>query len=180
MCSPSERTVIIGIDPAASHLASVTAREGRIGAVQPDLCDTSKVSFGSPWHTTHTGLAMQWAWDILGVARAYGDPVVYLEEPLVGRGGVKSTMVQAFTSGAVQAAFAMEGVPVHLVNVGTWKKEVLGNGRADKPAVMELVRHRWPDAAVATGGDQDLADAAAIAMYGCAQLRLQHRLAGKG
>ena len=162
--------VVIGIDPSSKKLAAVAA----FGTPdRPRLVDwTARRLTTGNWDTSVTALAMEWAWDIIGVARSAGDPVVYLEEPVVGRGGVRSTVVQAFTSGALQGALAYECVPVHLVNVGTWKREVVGNGHASKTDVGRLVRDDWPAAAAAVGSDQDLLDAAAICLYG---LKVQAR-----
>jgi Holliday junction resolvasome RuvABC endonuclease subunit len=79
-------------------------------------------------------------------------------------------MVQAFTSGAVQATMVNEGCTVTMVNVSTWKREVIGNGSASKEDVAQGVRLRWPTFIRGAGGDEDLIDAAAIALWGKSNL----------
>ncbi len=160
--------VIVGIDPASTRLAAATVS----GTPQrPLLLDLTKRQLTTKkWSPESTALAMDWAWDLLGHARSFGDPEVWIEEPVVGR-SPRATVVQAFTSGAVQAALVYEGTPVSLVNVSTWKKE-LGRGSSfpsGKDAVQRLVGSQWPHAAAAADGDQDLIDAIAIALYGLGQ-----------
>ena len=81
----------------------------------------------------------------------------------MGRGGVKSTMVQAFVSGAVQAVLYDLGIGVHLVPVGTWKKATVGKGNATKAEVKQWVEMKYP---TLKGEGQDILDAAALADYG--------------
>ena len=55
------------------------------------------------------------------------------------------------------------------VDVRSWKKDVLGNGKADKAAIMAFAKTRWGDAIT----EQDFADAACIALYGLRRLGKQ-------
>jgi Holliday junction resolvasome RuvABC endonuclease subunit len=48
------------------------------------------------------------------------------------------------------------------IEVPSWKKEVLGNGRADKSQIMTWAKAKYGDIITS----QDLADAAGIANYG--------------
>lgn len=146
------------------------------------LHDHTKVTLGKRWSTELTARAMDWAWDVLGVARAYGDPVVYMEVPVFGRGGVSTALKLGYMAGAIQGAFALEGVGVYLVNVSTWKKE-LARGAAvpvGKPAVAGLVGEQWSDASVAASGDEDLNDAAGVALYGLSVEDIARRMEGEG
>ena len=90
----------------------------------------------------------------------------YIEAPLVGRGGVKSTLVQAYVSGAVQGMLAEDGWVVHLVPVGTWKKQVVGKGNATKEDVAEWAAGRKTGVVTASDNDQDVIDALALVEYG--------------
>lgn len=91
---------------------------------------------------------------------------IFVEAPVVGRGGVRSTLVQAYVSGAIQAAASAYG-GVHLVNVQSWKKAVVGSGRADKQAVKQaIISHGLSDDL-----PQDFYDATAICLYGLAAVR---------
>jgi hypothetical protein len=93
---------------------------------------------------------------------------VFVEQPLVGRGGAHATIVQAQVQGLVLAFAVVCGAAgVYPVNVQTWKKVVVGNGRADKGAVRGWLAEHHPVLSGMAGDDQDLVDAACIALYGC-------------
>ena len=93
-------------------------------------------------------------------------PRVYLEAPVLGRGGPHSTIAQAQVGGAVMAACSEYRCPLVLVNNASWKKQVCGNGRFGKPEIFKAMREVWPEAFELAGGDQDLIDASAIQMFG--------------
>lgn len=102
-------------------------------------------------------------------------PYVFLEAPVVGRGGAYSTIAQANVGGAVMAATAESGGFLRLANVSTWKKVVVGRGNMKKPEVTHAMEVVWPEAYAEADGDQDLIDAAAINIFG--RKRVQLRLA---
>ena len=109
----------------------------------------------------------------------YGEDVainVFIEEPLIGNNR-KYSMQIAQVYGAVLAQLAyhsMEGVrdsrypwvSVYGVNVGTWKKQVLGNGHADKEEIKNYIRVTYDGYADLCGHDQDRYDAACVCLYG--------------
>lgn len=152
-------TVIIGIDPSSIHLAMVvfTPRghfhhEWTLGKkAGADACAAAYA-------------ACEWA------ANEYSEDLAqrhaFIEHPLVGRGGIRTTMVQSFASGAMQAALHQASYSVTLVHQATWKAQVIGSGRADKDEVARSVRHRWPSLYEACAGSQDLIDATAIGILG--------------
>lgn len=90
---------------------------------------------------------------------------LYLEEPVVGRGGAYTTIRQSKVNGAILAAALSGGAEVHGVNNTTWKKSVVGNGNAGKPMIKEWVRLNWEYAYDLAKGDQDVLDAACILRY---------------
>lgn len=93
-------------------------------------------------------------------------PVVYLEEPIMGVGGPGATIPQVYVQGAVMAACSEWETKVHQINNSTWKKRICGNGniaKADIPGVMKDV---WPELYLAAKDQQDLIDAGAIHLYG--------------
>ncbi len=92
--------------------------------------------------------------------------LAFIEAPLVGRGGVRSTLVQAYVNGAVQGMLAEDGWAVHLVPVGTWKKEVVGKGNATKEEVAEWAAARKTGVVTESKNDQDVIDALALCDYG--------------
>jgi len=155
---------VIGIDPSSKKLA---------------LC-VSENGYDSELHTidlpgglySATGAAYREVFSFLDFG---GDLVIYMEAPLVGVGGVHSTVVQAQVGGAVMAAASNFGVPLKLVNVGHWKKTVIGKGNAKKPEIAEWVEKNCPEAYHLAEGDQDLIDAIAIHRYGVLHERLLAR-----
>jgi len=92
---------------------------------------------------------------------------VFVEHPLVGRAGAHATIVQAQVQGIVLGLALRYGAAgAYEVNVKTWKKAIVGNGNADKDKVAQWVRDHQPALAALAGDDQDLLDAACIALYG--------------
>ena len=91
---------------------------------------------------------------------------VFIEQPLMGR-SAHATIVQAQSNGVVQAAATLAGMErVYEVNVRSWKREVIGRGNADKAYIHSWLRSHHPSLADNAGDDQDLTDAAAVALYG--------------
>lgn len=96
----------------------------------------------------------------------YGDLYVFIESPLVGRGGARSTIVQAQMQGVLlSAAKAVGALGVYEVNVQTWKKLLTGAGNANKEEVARWLRlNHIGFSEIASS--QDLVDASCIALYG--------------
>jgi Holliday junction resolvasome RuvABC endonuclease subunit len=101
---------------------------------------------------------------------------IFIEEPVVGRGGAYTTIRQAKANGAMLAGARSGGAHVEGVNNSTWKKSVCGKGNAGKPEIKNWVRDHWPYAYDLCRGDQDLLDAACILLYGEKRLELADRL----
>ena len=94
----------------------------------------------------------------------------WVEDPLIGRGGALTTMKQSYVQGIIRGMLVHAGFTVYGVNVSTWKKDIVGNGHAEKSDVLRAVKVRWPKIEGLVGSDGDLADAAAINLYGQAIL----------
>lgn len=160
--------LIVGVDPSSKTLALVGRNPTTKGFV------VKKAVLG-PRHTPDCCLeALHACHDFLESMEGLGYPMsrnLFLEAPVVGRGGTRSTLVQAYVNGVVQAAFLQAGFTVHLVNVSTWKKDVCGHGHAGKEAVAGVIADKWPAMFRQHGGDQDLLDAAALCIYGSRTLR---------
>ena len=150
---------IVGIDPASTRAAFVAIHGTKFHIVSyPKLGTSGAVACAAAWHATHEFLeSLPWL---------PGRIDAFIEYPVLGRGGFRSTMVQAFTSGAIQGALHEWGCTVHGANVSKWKKVVVGKGNATKPEVAESILRRWPSLHRAADGNEDLCDAAAIALYG--------------
>lgn len=103
--------------------------------------------------------------------------LVAIEAPAMGV-SPRSTILQSFCNGAVQAAVGMGGYEMLLVAPATWKKETIGRGNVDKPTVASWLRSKHPRLADACGRSQDLTDAACLALYGAAILARSARMAG--
>lgn len=158
---------IIGIDPSSKKLAFCLTE----GASSPVFYKKSL-----PEGVLHAaGDAFEGAFLFF---LKHEDAKVFMEAPLVGRSAY-STIIQAQVGGAVLAAASKAKLPVELVNVSSWKKQVIGNGRAQKPDIQEWLRKNWPDAYNHAQGDQDLMDAAAINRYGYQHVRLTDAIVRK-
>ena len=64
---------------------------------------------------------------------------------------------------SVRFACVLNEIPFQTVEVTSWKKHVLGNGRADKSAIKQFAVAKWGEKLITS---QDLADASCIATYG--------------
>jgi hypothetical protein len=156
-----DEQVILGIDPAATKVSFVAITDidffvqhhKRLGKSGGEACN-------SAWHVTNSLL--------FDINQVWPGATIFpfIESPVVGRGGVRSTMVQCFTSGAIQAALHNAGLDTQGANVSSWKKVVTGRGNSTKPEVAKHLRLRWPALYRAAGGNQDIVDAACIALYG--------------
>lgn len=167
---PSDRraVIIIGVDPASTRLALVALLpSGSYVAQKIDNLSGGKKR--SPWSPEACAAAATVTTQFVEVLRRswHSESIhAVVESPVVGRAGPRSTMVQSFTSGAVQSALVQAGATVQLVNVQSWKKDVIGHGHATKADVAEALRLRWPTLHTAAAADEDLLDAAAIALWG--------------
>lgn len=102
--------------------------------------------------------------------RNFEPDLVVIEDVLIGNNR-KYSLQLAQTLGAVLTAVGQEheamgwAEPI-LVNVGKWKKEVIGDGHASKEAVRNYLLERDSAYADLCGSDQDRFDAACIGYYG--------------
>lgn len=95
--------------------------------------------------------------------------VVCIEEPLLGLNrNVQTALKIGRTCGALMGALASVGMErnVYLVPVSEWKAKVIGHGGADKQRVSAWLDENHPEIASICGADQDLRDAACLALYG--------------
>jgi hypothetical protein len=89
--------------------------------------------------------------------------VVFIEEPPM----VRSLRVHGEMHQLVGLVIA-EALLAHsfLVNVKTWKKELIGNGNAPKPFVAQWLKDHHPGYSAICAEDQDLIDATCVALHG--------------
>lgn len=158
---PRSTNVVLGIDPASTHIAFVAIHGDdflvrvakKLGKSGPEACHNAQ---------TMTKEVLLECQEYFGEKEI----VAFYELPVLGRGGFRSTIVQCFTSGAVQATLHEFGIQAHTANVSSWKKAVVGRGNADKGQVAQSLRLRWPALYTAADGNQDAYDAASIAIFG--------------
>lgn len=108
-----------------------------------------------------------------GLAEVIDHDMVFVEEPpLAGRRNIRT-----FAALHQTYALVLSCTPeAYSVEVSTWKKEVVGKGNATKDEVSIWLNEQLPDYSALCGDDQNLADAACIAVYGRAVLdRLRHQ-----
>lgn len=161
MNSNTAESVFLGIDPAASR-ASFVALYGDEHAIfdYPKLGKSGPIACAAGYAAaTEVAEFLAGRWPDVNVA-------AYIESPVVGRGGVRTTMVQCWTAGAILAALHRHEIPVGLANVSSWKKAVVGHGRASKEDVAKVVELRWPAIYEEAAGSQDVLDATCIAHFG--------------
>ncbi len=87
---------------------------------------------------------------------------IYIETPVMGV-NAKALRDQAFVVGMLRHELWLNDLWNSLVDNGTWKKAVLGNGHASKEEIAQYAVQRFPQLA---GESQDIMDAACIALFG--------------
>jgi len=97
------------------------------------------------------------------LAKTFHDEQWYMEGAIVaGVKNLQSTIKVAQTTGLVRTMMPN----VVEVAVSSWKKATVGKGNAKKEDVRLWLDTNHPDMAARCGGNQDLYDAACIAIYG--------------
>ena len=83
-----------------------------------------------------------------------------IEEPIFAQNrNVVRTLSEVV--GAVWGTLCLSDIPTTLVDNGTWKKQILGSGKATKDDILEYAIEKWGD----EFPEQDYADAACVALY---------------
>jgi Holliday junction resolvasome RuvABC endonuclease subunit len=170
-------TAIMGLDPSSKKLAVVTTWSDRVGEFRVDTLALQSDE------ALRTDQAYQWmrtlVHDACSGLQPY-DVFVFQERPVLGKGGIGSTIPQAQVGGAATAGAVSAGAQVNLVNNQTVKKKmVIGN--ASKDQIAFWCREYWPSLYAATldekgNWDQDLCDAAMINRYGAEVVRIRQRI----
>lgn len=127
-------------------------------------------------YTAHSAAAAMEVCDkALSVAEQYITPgmrsYLFIEEPVVAKGGVRSSLVQAYINGTVQGCFVRAGFTVDIIHVSTWKSSLGIPVTGGKPQVLASMEKLYPLDVAICDGDGDLLDAAALARFGCQALQ---------
>lgn len=88
--------------------------------------------------------------------------IVFIEQALFLQ-NVKTTLMIDATINAVRFVCIENNIPCSIIDNRSWKKSVIGNGKASKEDIAQFVNLKWPDFGSTS---QDLMDAASIAMFG--------------
>lgn len=165
------KTIVVGMDPSSRKLAMVYARYDK-----PE--ELHKKVFSLP-QSVIPALALAYK-VIRRFMKSLTDKgyrvVLYIEEPVVGKGGAYATIKQSKVHGAVIAGAVAGGAVCESVNVGTWKKVVVQKGNASKVQVAQHVRKHWRNLSSLAGPDQDLIDAGCIYSYARRQVEASRDL----
>lgn len=157
-------SLVVGCDPSAKKIALVA-----MDTVTKTFLTRAYVLYKTGKQSPESmaralGYMEEFCSELSNVSRH--DRFAWVEDPLVGKGGVRSTMVQAYIGGIIRGTLCRSGFTVYGANQSTWKKQVCNNGHAQKPDVERVVKVAWPKVHPYVEHDGDLTDAAAISLYG--------------
>jgi Holliday junction resolvasome RuvABC endonuclease subunit len=148
--------IIAGFDLSTKKIAVVWSNGGDLTQER-----TYTWNYPAPYQAAEAYSAVErWIWEI----GQHDRMLCYLEAPYINPGRLKGMLSQAYVHGAVQAALASAEAVLNLVPVATWKKRIVGSGKAKKPDVVEYLRQRGGYENILS--DQDLCDAACVHLYG--------------
>ena len=88
---------------------------------------------------------------------------VYIEHPIAGR-NIGALRSQAYVVGTIRWMLHDEGLPTFMVDNTTWKKQVIGSGKAAKEDIKAFCESLFPQ--LPPDQEQDVYDAIAIAQFG--------------
>ncbi len=163
-------TTVVAIDPSSRKLAAVVSKIGKEPSVETH---TRKLPQDKP---TACLLAFEWARSLVDMQEE-SDVCVFVEMPVMGRGGPGSTIPQAQINGALLAGAQMANAEVLPVNNARAKKTVIGRGNATKDDIKQWVKAAWPVLYARIGKDQDLCDSAMIYVYGKGVVERRNKIA---
>lgn len=154
--------IIVGVDPAVRRIAVFwlnTETEEDFGHV---CLEAPKSTRGNELEYLNNSLSEYL--DLLDLSWER-QPIVFCEEPILGMSKNVQTAI-----GIAQTTGVVLGVRYRTYHVssGSWKKTVIGNGRATKAQVADWLQEVKPHYFKNCAGDQDAIDAACIALYGAA------------
>src|ERR1043165_317116 len=147
---------VIGVDPSSTKSVAVILRED---GYEIHIFKTKAKDM-----PTRCLQAFRW---MRSVVREEVGPVdLYLESPVFARGGLKALLPLGQIQGVLAAGALSGGANVTQVTPPQWKKKGIGNGAASKLKIKMYLKKSWSAFYLESGGDIDVCDAGAIAVYG--------------
>lgn len=164
--------LVVGCDPSSKKLAFyVIDTIGNDTWGQTYQLPEKKSHAYSPVNASRAGVACENAVRMAGAMTHDRQPqYLFIEEPVVARGGIRSSLMQAYVNGVVQDHFHSAGYIVHITHQSTWKAAIGAKPSGGKQAVFDAMLANFPFDIEACDGDEDLLDAAAMARFGCQTL----------
>lgn len=162
---------IVGVDPSSRKLAAIITIDDQRPKIRIEHLPAKNP-------TEQCDRAYGWIRKIVrDLVHAGHEVHVFVEEPVLGRGGARATIPQTKVHGALLAGAKRAGATTVLgVNNSRWKKAVIGNGNASKPQIAEGIRTIWPLVYDMAQGDQDVLDAAGINRHGAQIVEMKERI----
>lgn len=175
-------TIAVGVDPSSQRMVAVI---GRVGETSNDVVVDAIRLGASKDILERAQAAYEWGralgTTLLQLADPGEDVIVAIEQPLLGLGGAHATITQSIVHGAVAVGIASRGVPVKQINNKTWKKNVIGNGNANKAMIADWckdMQFRFYERTASDSGkpDQDALDALCIWLDTCRHVGVLEKL----
>lgn len=157
---PETRVQVIGVDLSSRKIALVWETED---GYDSQTISVKKAAFRA---RELNELQMELGPLLSKIAVNADETYVYIEAPVVGRGGARPTILQSQVDGVVQAVAYPFATGTYSVNNKTWKKAVVGNGNSKKEDVAAWLAADHPVLDRLCDADQDLVDAACVCLYG--------------
>lgn len=187
MARPALPVTVGGIDPNSHRIVIVETR--RQAQTKPFVHEI-ELNGGSPEQNTAMAFDFMVDYCISTHERDGEYPRLFVEAPVVGRGGPGPTIAQAFVTGSILAGATQGGSKITLVNNQSWKKRVVGNGNVNKLFVNEWVEENWTELykkapiindsrhpkELRGRGDQDIVDSGCINLFGWKHVTMVERM----
>lgn len=162
--------LVLGIDPSAKRIAASAYETASLShVVRVGELYVKGEARQTPQSLARAQTFMeQFILDVASLAGS-SQKVAYVETPLVGRGGIRTTIKQAYVGGIIRGCLAQAGFEVFDAHPSTWRKE-LGIAEKGTAAIKRATRLRvlsdLPRVMPDVEGDSDLIDASAIVLFG--------------
>lgn len=97
-----------------------------------------------------------------GLLEAWVPDIVYIEQAVYCN-NIKTTLTIDSVVNGIKYNCILANIPYQIIDNKSWKKQVLGNGKASKEDIMKFAKIRFPGKIY---NNQDLADSSLISLFG--------------